>query len=588
MSDSITADGLFLPPPRRQSSLSGGGPPTPPEMRFMSQSIVPPAASKNLPESALTPSSSPENSSRRSLLRGAGRLFAAASQSAAGTAVSVAAIAALTTRQIAHAGPSSAADADPGALATKLVSRTNFGVTSEEITRFNQLGYSGYLDYHLNHSAIPDTYVQSRLTGGIAGIPALATLTMTGEQLYALANPGQQANELIEATLIRAVYSKRQLYERMVEFWSDHFNLDLNTGSVGTLKTLDDRDTIRANAMTTFGTLLNASIRSPAMLNYLNNDLNTRTGPNENYARELMELHTLSSSGGYTQADVIAVARCLTGWTRYGSTSTPTNLRGTFRYNASVHDTLAKVLSPVFNLSGTTSVTIPANQPNMKDGQDVLDILVRHPRTAEFISTKLCRRFIGENCPAAVIAAVKTTYLNNGAGVVGDVKSMLRTMLAPNIVYTATPRWKRPFHLYVSALRVLPVTITTTSSLRTRLTRAGHLPFNWGPPDGYPDTLEYWSGQQLPRWNFGDEVLPTTATTGSSITGVSTDVGTMLAGATTRADVMNRIDLNLFQNEMDPASKARILTYLNSTTFTQQNRNEAVALSLMTPGFQWY
>ena len=562
----------------------------------MSQSIVSPAASAHVPGAEPAAQPNPQDSSRRSLLRKAGRIFAAAANARAqvatgavsGVATGTAAIAVLAKQQSAHAVPSTAADVDPGALGTKLINRTTFGVTSEEITRFNQLGYSGYLEYQLNYTAIPDTYVESRLAGGIVGVPALLTLTMTGEQLYALANAGQQANELIEAVLIRAVYSKRQLFERMVEFWTDHFNLDVNTGSVGTLKTLDDQDTVRANAMGTFGALLNASIRSPAMLNYLNNDLNTRTGPNENYARELMELHTLSSTGGYTQADVIAVARCLTGWTRWGSTSTPTNLRGTFRYNASVHDTNAKVLSPVFNLSGTTSVTIPANQPDMKDGQDVLDILVRHPRTAELISTKLCHRFIGEDCPAAVIAAVKATYLNNGAGVVGDIKSMLRTMLAPNIVYTATPRWKRPFHLYTSALRVLPVTITTTGSLRTRLTRAGHLPFNWGPPDGYPDTLEYWSGQQLPRWNFGDEVLPTTTTTGSGITGVSTDTGAMLAGAVTRSDVMNRIDLLLFQNEMDPASKARILTYLNTTTFTQQNRNEAVALSLITPGFQWY
>ncbi len=564
----------------------------------MSQSSACDVPGTHLPECpcpSVSATSAAPDTSRRSLLRGAGRFFAAAAgtatSSATVSATSLAAIAALGTRHAAMAAgavPSTAADVDPGALGSKLISRVTFGLTSEEITRFNQLGYSGYLEHQLNHTAIPDTYVDSRLTGGVAGIPALSTLTMTGEQLYALNNIGQQANELIEATLIRAVYSKRQLFERMVEFWTDHFNLDLNTGAVSTLKTLDDRDTIRANALGTFGALLNASIRSPAMLNYLNNDLNTRTGPNENYARELMELHTLSSTGGYTQADVIAVARCLTGWTRWGSTSTPTNLRGTFRYNASVHDVTAKVLSPVFNLTGTTSVTIPANQRDMKDGQDVLDILVRHPRTAEFISTKLCRRFIGEDCPAAVIATVKATYLNNGAGVVGDIKSMLRTMLAPNIVYTATPRWKRPFHMYASALRVLPVTITTSGSLRTRLSRAGHLPFNWGPPDGYPDTLEYWSGQQLPRWNFGDEVVPTTATTGSSITGVSTDIGTMLTGATTRSDVMNRIDQLLFQSEMDPVSKARILSYLNTTTFTQQYRNEAVALSLMTPGFQWY
>lgn len=523
--------------------------------------------------------SNPVDSSRRVLLRSVGRAF--------GTAAAVAGSSAVLTRP-ARAVPTVAADVDPGALGAKLISRITYGITAEELTRFNQLGYEGYLEYHLNYTAINDNYAENRLTGAVAGIPAMTTLSLTGEQIYALANPTLQVNELIEALIVRAVYSKRQLFEKMVEFWTDHFNLDVNTGSVAQFKTLDDREVIRANAMGNFGTLLNASARSPAMLYYLNNDLNTVSGPNENYARELLELHTLSPAAGYTQADVIAVSRALTGWTRYGSNATPTNLRMTFRYNDAVHDRGAKTLSPVFNLTGSGPVTLPSNQPPLKDGQDVLDILVRHPATAEFISTKLCRRFIGEDCPASVIATVKAAYLNNGAGVVGDIKAMLRAMLRPNVVYTATPRWKRPFHLFMSMLRAIPVSIMTTGSLRTRLTSAGHRPFSWGPPDGYPDTLEYWGGQQLPRWNFAFELVPTTGLTGGSIGGVTSDIGAMLGGVSSSGEILDRINQYLFRGEMSDATRTRINEYLATTTLTQQYRNESVALALASPDFQWY
>jgi len=489
----------------------------------------------------------------------------------------------------AHAAvPSIAADVDPGALGARLINRITFGISAEEVTLFNSLGYTGYLEYHLNHIAIADTYVESRLTGGVSGIPALNTLSFTGEQIAAANNPSQQTNELIEAVMIRAVYSKRQLFERMVDFWSDHFSLDVNTTLVAFLKPLDDRGTIRANALGTFGAMLNASARSPAMLNYLNNDLSRATGINENYARELLELHTVSPESGYTQADVIAVARCFTGWTLYSGSANPSNLRYTFRYNAAFHDNAAKVLSPAFNLTGSTAVTIPANQPAMKDAQDVLDILARHPSTAKFIATKLCRRLLGEACPQDIIDQVKATYLDNGLGQVGDIKSMLRIILAPNVLYTSPLRLKRPFHLFMSVLRSLPITITTTGSLRTRLSRAGHLPFNWGPPDGYPDTLEYWSGLQLPRWNFPVELVPATAATGSGIGGLSVDVATLLAGTTTAAQIMDRIDQVVFRGEMDASNKSRILTYLASTAVTQQFRNEAVALSMAVPAFQWY
>jgi len=501
----------------------------------------------------------------------------------AGTA---SALLATRPRNAAGRTPTNFADVDPGAIGLKLLGRITFGPLPEDIALFNTLGYDAYLEYQLDHNAIADQYVQDRFAGLIAGFPALTTLTMTGEQMVATNSVTAASTDLVEATIIRAVYSKRQLYERMVEFWNDHFNIELSDNNQQ-LRALEDRDAIRANALGNFRTLLDAVVRSPAMLDYLNNDLNTASAPNENYARELMELHTMSVNGGYTQADVVAVARCLTGWTYYRSGTTPTNLRLTFRYRSTVHDNAAKVLSPTFNLTGTGPVNLPANQAAMKDGTDVLDILVRHPSTAAFIARKLCIRFIGEDCPATVINDVKSAYLNNGQGVLGDIKAMLRVMLRPNVVYAATSRLKRPFHLIASAIRATGTIVLTVSGIRNRLVRAGHAPFAWSPPDGYPDTNEYWSGQQLPRWNIGVELPPSTTTTGSNIVGLSVDVVALLAGANSSSGVVSKLNDALLQGEMSDADQSQLNAYLAFTTFNQQSRNETVGLALASPSFQW-
>jgi uncharacterized protein (DUF1800 family) len=489
----------------------------------------------------------------------------------------------------ATAGPVTVyADVDPASVGVRLLNRATFGVTDADWAEFVSLGYEGWLERQLNPGLISDTALEQRLAGQTPPFPALTTLTMTGEQLYALNNGGQIQNELIEATILRAALSRRQLFEKMVEFWSDHFSMDITIGSLNVLKTLDDRDVIRANALGNFRDLLHASARSPAMLQYLNNDQNTLAAPNENYGRELLELHTLGASAGYTQADVIAVSRCLTGWTRWGSTTNPSNLRGTFRYNSGAHDNGQKVLSPLFNLTGTGNLVIPAGQPAMFDGNLVLDILANHPATARFVCTKMARRFVGEDVPGAVVDAAVAAWLDNGSGVRGDIKAVLRVLLSANVLASATPRYKRPFHLTISAIRGLNATVTTTSSLRTRLVRCGHLPFMWGPPDGYPDTLEYWSGQQLPRWNFGAELVTTSGGAGNGITGVAVDVAGLLGTANTPAEVVNRLDARLTRGAMSTMDRNTIQSFLAQTALTTTRRADAAGLAVDSPSFQWY
>ncbi len=547
-------------------------------------------------------SSSRSTMSRRSWLAGSLGAFAGAA-------------AAIVPPRAATAAPSSIpAEIDPGALIHRLVDRTSFAVTPADIALATSLGYSGFLEYQLDHLNIAE---EPTLVTRLAALP---TLTYTGQQLYdntIVSNSSTIVNELTEAAIVRAVFSKRQLFERMVEFWTDHFNIDITQSDSQYLKTLDDR-AIRQYALTSFPQLLNASARSPAMLAYLDNDTSSNGNINENYGRELIELHTVGADYFYSfppadvQATIIAVARCFTGWGRYGSgfndTSpggTGTTLRGQFYYNvtgtrnrvtsngvnfsgasAGSHDTGAKTLGTIFG-----STVIPAGRTGaagQQDGQDVLNALVAHPATATYISAKLCQRFLGEGVSTSVINAVRDAYLNasNPQGL-GDIKAMLRVIFSPNILAGAFPRFKRPFHLFCGAMRALPTTITSTSTLRTQLVRAGHLPFAWSPPDGYPDTTSYWTGQVLPRWSFCAALVTKSDGTAGGINGISVNDTSFFTGATTPAQVVDRIDQSLFAGLMNPTDKAALQATLSATPTATQKR-DAISLALGLPSYQWY
>ena len=235
----------------------------------------------------------------------------------------------------------------------KLVRRVTNGVTPADLAEVQGMGYSAYLGAQLQPTLLDDTMCNDRLT-------VYTSLALPPQHLYTLDSTTVQ-RELIEATIVRAIYSRRQLLERIVEFWNDHFNTNINT--VGILRILYDRDTIRPNALGSFGELLRATAGAPAMLQYLNNAQSTRTAPNQNYARELMELHTLGVDGGYTQQDVMEVARCFTGWRYNGNTGDAR--AGTFFYDSTRHDNNAKLV---------LGNTIPAGG-GMNDGILVLRIL---------------------------------------------------------------------------------------------------------------------------------------------------------------------------------------------------------------------
>jgi uncharacterized protein (DUF1800 family) len=339
-----------------------------------------------------------------------------------------------------------------------------------------------------------------------------------------LQRPQRITDELQASRILRAVYSERQLQEVMVDFWTNHFNIFANKGADRWLLPAYDRDTIRPNAMGKFATLLQATAQSPAMLFYLDNfqsvspNANQRRGPlqqlrpqqqrrgiNENYARELMELHTLGVDGGYTQKDVQEVARCFTGWTifqpRGGAAAVNAMMgeasrrnAGTFFFNARVHDDGEKTV---------LGHKIPSGG-GMKDGLMVLDILAHHPSTAKFIATKLVRHFVSDTPPPSLVDRVAATFTKSD----GDIRETLKAIFFSkefNSTEAYRAKIKRPFELVVSAIRTLGADTNGGPGTHQWIARMGEPLYGFQTPNGYSDAAESWvnTGGLLERMNFG-------------------------------------------------------------------------------------
>jgi uncharacterized protein (DUF1800 family) len=296
--------------------------------------------------------------------------------------------------------------------------------------------------------------------------------------------------ELSGATLYRAVHARAQLREVVCHFWSDHFNIDISKGECAWLKTADDRDVIRRHALGRFQDLLRASAKSPAMLWYLDGRVNRKRNPaekpNENYARELLELHTLGIDGGYTQRDVMEIARCLTGWTVRDQKGF---FKGRVEFHRAQHDDGAKVV---------LGHELPAGGGEA-DLERVLTILAQHPATARHVASKLCRRFIADDAPA--LDAVASAFTSSG----GDIAATLAALFRSPEFAAASARGaklKRPFHFLASCLRATDAATDCGPRLQDFLARMGHAPFQHPTPDGYPEAASAWTGTLLWRWRL--------------------------------------------------------------------------------------
>jgi len=383
-----------------------------------------------------------------------------------------------------------------------LLSRATFGPTAAELARVRAMGTDAWIEEQLDPASIDDREVED----------AVAELASVGWSIADLrANPGRRPirNELIAATLYRAANSRRQLYEVLVDHWSNVFNVFQPEEGIIVTKTLDDREVARKNALGSFRAMLHASAQSPAMLRYLNTVRNTRAGPNENYAREVMELHALGVDGGYTERDVKEVARCFTGW----NTNQNTWL---FEFREADHDPGPKtVLGKRIQSTGAAQ------------GHEVLDMLVDHPSCARHVARRLACRFVADSPPEALVQQVAAAF-----GKDGDIRAMMGVLLRSDAFKQAVAgpgdapaKIRRPLEYWVAALRATgvdtgflldvppdvyegddtPGHVNYGERAERYLQLMDQIPFRWRPPNGYPDVGARWNSMHvvISRWNFG-------------------------------------------------------------------------------------
>jgi hypothetical protein len=437
------------------------------------------------------------------------------------------------------------------APAYRILNRVAFGARPGEAEKVAKIGIPQYVEEQLH----PDDDDERVLALRLRSVEVFET---GARELYDMHERHVLA-QLQTAAILRAVYSRHQLRERMTDFWSNHFNIYARKNYGSYYTATDQTEVIRHHALGKFPQLLKASAQSPAMLIYLDNVVNESGVPNENYARELMELHTLGVRGGYTQRDVKEVARCFTGWTvedRF------LRRRGTFRFDQSRHDDGEKIV---------LSHKIPAGG-GQNDAMRVLNILANHPATAKFIAGKICRYFLGyENRDWTQKLA--QIYLRTH----GDIKAMLKPLLLSDDLLHAPPIIKRPFDFLVSSLRVLNADTDGGAVLQTHLAKMGQPLYQWPMPDGYPDTTQAWTGSLLARWNFALSLCA------NEIGGTTVDIEGILRAKNvkTNATFSNQTEA---LSQVILAQSAPPFEYSHRANLGAQN---IAALLLCSPQFQW-
>ena len=541
---------------------------------------------------------------------------------------------------------------DSPGIALVALNRMGFGPRPGDVAAFNALGsdddarLAAYVLQQLNpdpNQANDPEYHQRRL--GLNGYPdpGFTTLAKSLTQLWqdhrvGGIQPSRPVEETRLNTYLRMVYSKWQLRELLADFWLNHFNVyGFETYTQETFVHYD-RDVIRANLFGNFRTLLEAVARSTSMLYFLDNYTNTRNGPNENWARELFELHTLGAENyygvgaqagvpewgagvvwpagtpsagqpipaGYVDNDVYETARAFTGW---GVSST----LGTFLYTASNHDNFQKA---VLSLG---QVNIPPNQADEKDGEDVLDMLAAHPGTGRHLARKLCRRLISDDPPPALVETIGDLFTAQWLAP-DQLKQVYEAiLLSTEFKTTWGAKIKRPVEFSVSALRATnanwnfgyssqnPLTVEPdTSSFLSRQSKTGQNLFARIPPDGFGDREAIWSGTntRLQCWRLGSWLIDQDIDGNSATDDFRLDVlGQTYAafpGLPHSATSVQLVDLwvdKVFRRAIEPAQRDELIDFMaqgNSPTLplnldassTVRSRVRAlVGLIFMLPEF---
>ncbi len=407
-------------------------------------------------------------------------------------------------------------------FAVRALNHLTFGATSASIAEFNALGandtarLTAFVDRQLNPSAIDDSAMDTRLAN--AGYTTLGkSLTqlwtdhVSSDPVYDVRM--RPAWEVQRSSLARAVHSNRQLQEVMVGFWHNHFNIALNDFSAGPVYVHYHRDVMRANAFGNFRIMLESVAQSTSMMYFLDNASNTRSGPNENFARELLELHTFGAENylgfmdpfqvppcpedptypiGYTDVDVYETASAFTGWSvKDGHWQYPIEDDGTFVYRQAWHDAGPKFVLGRF---------LNPEQPAMKDGRDILDRIASHPRVAKFICRKMIRRFVSDKPDQTLVDSAAAIFRQNWQSPNQIALTLRHILLSNAFIHSWGQKNRRPFETIAAALRALGSDWTPrpadgkSDEMFWRLASTGNSPYEWPAPNGYPDIGVAWSG----------------------------------------------------------------------------------------------
>jgi len=451
-------------------------------------------------------------------------------------------------------------------LARFALDRLGYGPRPESIDEVLARGLERWAEDQL--SPIPDPALETRLQP----FTTLGQSIQTTLQRYD-ADPrtiGVALQELRSAHFVRAVHGKNQLQEVLADFWFNHFNVYEGDSPTRFGIARYEQDAIRPHVLGKFRDLIGAVASSWAMMSYLDNYLSTGRAINENYGRELMELHTLGVDGGYTQADVQEVARAFTGWGI-------DQRAGTFVFRAANHDQAAKAI---------LGQRLPAGQ-GQKDGTDVLDILAKHPSTARFIATKLCRRFVSDTPPDSVVSRAADAFTTTS----GDIAEVMRAILgAPEFWAEAfgAGKTKTPHEYVVSTLRALGAEVTDARAFvegrgGATLTAMGMPTYEALDPTGWSDRGNDWipnPGSHLARMNFALSLVSQTTP------GVAVDLRALIGDADPHdaAAVTAAVDKRVFGGTM-PADVAAACRSVGDTGSLVAGF-KSVGVALASPAFQ--
>ncbi len=455
--------------------------------------------------------------------------------------------------------------------------------------RIKSIGIENYLEEQLDYQSIDNSELDEILD---------IVYPLVNSSLNEILNYIEEGNQmdedresdgaiqLISATMMRQLYSKHQLFEVMVEFWNNHFNVDIAKGLDLILKVFEDRHVMRSHALSSFGEILHADAKSAAMMYYLDNYTNTKSGPNENYARELLELHTLGVDKGYTENDVKEVARCFTGW------SIGINESDYFEFYQENHDFGSKlVLGQEIN-----------NSDGIRDGEQVLDYLAASSTTASFISQKLVRRFASDQPNENLVKKVAKSYLATD----GDIKEMLRTLFhSPEFLASVDDKYKRPIEFVTSVARTLDIE-TAQSTIEQKFNPlyilfkeyqdSGQVPFLWSPPTGYPDIAGYWQtiSAMLQRINLTNGIalgdIEVVSEEGQALYSqlIDYDLSAIIQDAQTAEEIVTMLENTLLYRELIVDDKQLLIEFLESdgSNISEQRIRAVIGIILSSTYFQ--